>query len=582
MTAFVLIRGPNRIEIAQTIQAHLTALGVPLELLGDDGPEALFFAKGSNDPCTAHLKTQYGDILRTGMFCYRGKTSRSGLQAFYRDFDPVKPTLDDTLGQFCIVLRKNDQTALLCDALGVCKIYHNDDYTILSNLFIAVVAGISSPEINIQGAYEYAWNGVSFGRKSFLRNVHSLPVGKVTVFAKDKPVEFRDLPALDLREDAARTGSVDDLVEVHLDRLRALIRSYLGSFGDRINLSLSGGYDSRLLLALLLDAGVKPRLFTYGKETDRDCQIARQIAESEGLAFEWIDKSQQPPIPVDTYAAHVEASYGVFDGWKVTGLFDSGADAPDRAARVRDGWIKVNGSLGEIYRNFFYLPDRTYSARDVVWSFFARYAPEWCTSLFDAEAYESSLAEEITEALGITSGRLTRSEVELVYPLVRGRYWTAREVPINQSFGPCFFPFLEPAVIKDTCDIPIALKNYGFFEGHLVRRLNPSIAACPSIYGHSLAVDPPRFYRLRAQLTYRRPPFLRRRSYRLQHMGEKPRPYYLQDPYLAATINPQFPHMRHLFRVESVRDSEVLNRIATMEYTCQRLTSHQPPTAGLL
>ena len=55
--------------------------------------------------------------------------------------------------------------------------------------------------------------------------------------------------------------------------------------------------------------------------------------------------------------------------------------------------MKVNGSAGEIYRNFFYLRDRRFRVRELVWAFFARYDPKACTRAFDSEEYERAIRE---------------------------------------------------------------------------------------------------------------------------------------------------------------------------------------------
>lgn len=167
--------------------------------------------------------------------------------------------------------------------------------------------------------------------------------------------------------------------------------------------------------------------------------------------------------------------------------------------------------------------------------------------------------------------KLSRAEVELLYPLVRGRYWTARDVPINQDFGHCVFPFIEPELIKGTSDIPIALKSYGVFEGRMINYLSPSLAAYPSNYGFSFDIDPPTSYRIKAQTTYRRPPRIRRYTHRLKQLRRQQRPYFLQDNYIASVIDADFPHMRRYFKIDKINDVDILNRVVTMEYVCHRL-----------
>ena len=201
------------------------------------------------------------------------------------------------------------------------------------------------------------------GETTFFREIRTLPPGYVTALAPREGDVRSPLPPLALNEDDPAPPDLEAATTRHLARLRRLTASYRRAFGGQVNLLFSGGYDSRLLLGLLLEAGVRPRITVYGAGADPDCRIARQVAEGEGLSFNHVDKSKVAPIPREDQRDHLLRNYAAFDGWKLTGLFDSGADITDRAAQVADGSVKMNGSLGEIYRNFFYLPERRFSAR---------------------------------------------------------------------------------------------------------------------------------------------------------------------------------------------------------------------------
>src|SRR3546814_10103449 len=132
------------------------------------------------------------------------------------------------------------------------------------------------------------------------------------------------------------------------------------------------------------------------------------------------------------------------------------------------------------------------------------------TERFDAADYENAVARAIMRAIGAEGARLTRRQVELAYPLFRGRYWTAREVPLNQGFGVYLTPFMEPAVIKGTPDWKIAWKSPGLIEAAMIARLAPRLAAYPSVYGPPLERAPTLSERVRAEARYRRPLWLRR------------------------------------------------------------------------
>ena len=81
----------------------------------------------------------------------------------------------------------------------------------------------------------------------------------------------------------------------------ALLDRYFGalarSFGDRVRCALSGGYDSRLILAYLRRHGMKPSVYVYGGGLERDVLVAQEIARGEGFSLDVIDKDDRSMIP---------------------------------------------------------------------------------------------------------------------------------------------------------------------------------------------------------------------------------------------------------------------------------------------
>src|SRR3546814_14345720 len=103
---------------------------------------------------------------------------------------------------------------------------------------------------------------------------------------------------------------------------------------DLIDSALSGGYDSRLLLALARDAKLVPRLHVYGRATDPDVVCAQAIARAEGFSLHHVDKSLVPPPDPARYADIVRANYPAFDGCPTDGIFDHVTDQDARRNRV--------------------------------------------------------------------------------------------------------------------------------------------------------------------------------------------------------------------------------------------------------
>jgi asparagine synthase (glutamine-hydrolysing) len=572
MADFLICRGGEAAARAARMRARLEKAGLSFAPLAEEPAASLLWRPDGEGGQDAFWQADDDNwILRSGLFSHRGRAGAPALQSFLADFDPAAPDHSATRGQFTLLLRKAGQLYLLGDALGCNKIYHDGNYRLISNLFVAVAEGLEAPSIDVQGCYEYVWNGAPSGTRSFFQELRTVPAAHILALPDGAPPRLEPLRALDLDEDSACPGeSMADAAARQCGRLQQLTDDYRQAFGAQVNLLFSGGYDSRLLLALLLAAGMRPRLTVYGRPGDPDLEIARSVAQAEALDFNPVDKSQVATPAPEAFRDTLLADYAAFDGWRVTGLLDSGADRLDRQAQVADGSAKMNGSLGEIHRNFFYLPDRPFTARHVVRSFYARYDPRAMTATFDAAAYESSLANAIMVNVGTKTPRLSRRQVELAYPLFRGRYWTAREVPLNQAFGTYLTPFMEPAAIKGTPDWEIGWKSHGRIEAAMIARLSSRLAGYPSVYGRPFDRPPSTRERLRSLITYHRPIALRRLSYRLQQRRTRPFPDFLSPVHLASVMEPGFPYMRALFRPERVVDEDAFNRIATLEFLAQR------------
>mgnify|MGYP006951082563 CR=1 FL=1 len=62
-----------------------------------------------------------------------------------------------------------------------------------------------------------------------------------------------------------------------------------------------------------------------------------------------------------------------FDALPRDGIYDLGADRRTRLQQAADGSIALDGGGGEIFRNFFHLPDHAFTARDIVRTFYRRF-----------------------------------------------------------------------------------------------------------------------------------------------------------------------------------------------------------------
>lgn len=567
MSVFILTRPGFSPERRQKIIARVTGAGFgeAASVAGDYGELTLFHPLLG---ATHIVRDDNGDYaFCVGLFVYKGATGEAALKQLLATFAPDAPPWRETLGIYACGVCKGGTLHIFNDALGAHKIYVDADDRIVTSAFMVAVHAVNRPQVDVAGCYQYAWNGATFGERTFIREIRTTRFN--TLLSIGDAVKVVRFPSPYWAGEDVAADSIDGIAAQMVDRLRENFRTYADVFGDRVNTSLSGGYDSRLILALLLDAGVRPSIFTYGETTDRDVSVARNICDVMDLPLDISVNRPPAGAPMPNFDEQVVArNFAIIDNGGFIGSFGHEMGIENRIKRARDAPI-TNGSLGEIFRLFYYLPNRRFAKREIVDGFNYRLDPAACTEAFSPRDYCESIEGAMAAAIGSDDDPLERWQVEMVYPLFRGRYWTAQDAVTNQRFGPAVYPYLDLNVVAPTYRLPIAYKSAGRLEANMITLLNPKLASIESDYGFAFDREPTWKYLISYAMSKYRPIGLRRLSYRIQHRSKPAFPTYLTENYLRKVMDDTFPYLSDYFSVGRINDPLAFNRVATMEYILQ-------------
>lgn len=573
MGGFVLLHtqpGEDRSAAQAAALRPFAGMGIsrPRLLCADSYILAMFPKRQQSEPTFEQFAN--GDFVFTcGTLIYDDKVGRAAAIAFHRDYHGPPGPRERAFGHYVIVLRKGGATELVQDGFGGFHVYCDAVGRTASSSFLAVASTLDRVTLGKQGAVEYVFNGVVSGDATLFDEISLLPVN-ASLAVRPRGLELRRHP---LR---ISTAPAVESFEASISRSLALLDrcfdAVAASFGDSVSCALSGGYDSRLILALLRRHGVRPRVYVYGPRGDKDVAIARAIAEGECFALDVVDKDDQPVLSPAEFARVAHENFLDLDGYGWGGIFSNGAERAQRARRVADNAIALNGGGGEIWRNFFYLLDRSYRPRQLLWSFYSQFDPRICTSAFDEEAYFCGLEDKLAVLVGDLRRLLPRPLVEWLYHNFRCRAWDGRINVINNTYGYAALPFLERPLTEHASAIPIGWKNHGAYEAELIRRADRRLAEYPSGYGHDFSGAPPLTRRFADYGTYLRPPWLRRFAYRVKHRapGITEWPDYLSKEYRDAALPHGVQQVNALFQLDQVSDPAQLARILSLEYLiCQ-------------
>lgn len=477
-------------------------------------------------------------------------------------------------GNFALFLDTGEHTWLFNDALGFVRIHVSADGCFFSTSWLAVCAYLQRVELDAASAIEYVLLGAAHSRNSVARGVDVLPLGQAQDLKHRRPWQrFPD----GFDSSAPGFGSLDSAVEAITGHLRTVSTEVASAFPGRVNTALSGGFDSRLIVAGLLAAGLKPQLFVYGDPGSADAAIARTVAAARGLSLDSIDKREiNRGLPVPDMDA-LEQSALFFDGLPSDGIDDPGADRRTRLQQTADGRIALNGGGGEIFRNFFHLPDRSFTARDIVRTFYRGFSRDVFRDPGGLASYEARLVASIGDIAGMPGAddkRLTREQVELLYPLFRCHYWMGVNNSVAVRHGYYATPLVDLASVRLALRVPLSWKNAGTLQSRLIAALDGDIAAQPSAYGFNFGVGPDWKARLSEWMTCARPVRLRPLINATRRRVGRAR----VDPELLHRYRKLMPgewQMDSLLDLAQLNDAAALGRAVAIEVVFRRLL--QPP-----
>lgn len=573
MSGFFLVRddaGAAAALAEARDQFARSGFGAPAEVLLP-GWRLLHFPYIVGGPETL-LSDGDGTVAVAGTLTLDGRMGRAALEALREMTLLPAPDWSRIGGHFAAVVQSGGRTLLLTDFFAAYQVFRDAEARVFSTSLLAAARALPRVRFDAQGVYEFAFNVVPVGDDTVFADIKTVGPDTIVELGRDGATLHAVVKPLPVTQDLPFA----ERIERARAPLEAIVSAHVGAFGSNVHCPLSGGLDSRLVVAALHAAGSRPNLYVYGPKDSEDVRIAQAIGSAEGWPVEWVDK-QAAPLAPDAFADAVQLNFHENDGLPNYGnIFDNRGNAAARDARHAGGALAASGGCGEIYRDFFYLPNRRFTAKAVAGTFFGRFDRRDTTAEFAPGRFLNAIRDKILTALDHDDRPLPRGRIEEIYPRIRCRALFGREISIESRYGAYLMPFLDHQVVAEAMTLPMELKRAGLFEAALLNAIDPKLASHMSAYGHSFAEPPSKAHRREELSTRLRPAWLRAKTYairrRLGPMGDE-HGGLLGDEYLGRVIDLEFPAMRRFFEMERVADSGLYRRIACLEYLAGKLGS---------
>ncbi len=193
-------------------------------------------------------------------------------------------------GSFNIIVYNSKQSKLwiVNDIFGFYPLcyHHANKYSIFSSKLSAILASkmIARPEFDYTSYAEHLLFNYIISDNSFIKDILCLPAAHKVVISKDlfKSNQYHSYIGL---LDSSALGKKDSF-ELFNSSFEKACDRMMSNVGSEVNMSLTGGWDSRLVLSYLIEKHKdRLKLYSFGAKHAPDITVPQEISASELLHY---------------------------------------------------------------------------------------------------------------------------------------------------------------------------------------------------------------------------------------------------------------------------------------------------------
>lgn len=285
-------------------------------------------------------------------------------------------------------------------------------------------------------------------------------------------------------------------MDFQLEVLRMLFKKIAVQAGAHgVSMGLSGGYDSRLMFLLALEAKIPIHPFTFVSSNHaKEYEIADKLAAQAGISLHKVAVSPMSDLDDIALKTNINDAITYYDGRtnESMGTFGDCHTARIQRECIGSAALNLNGLGGELFRNRERLPFYSFSFKD--WLSLYVIGPA-NGGIFISESAFHSFADRLAckygELLGI--GKLMQFDKYLArrwYREIWLPYFAGARLSAENRVGVSLMPFADGRVSAAAFAATPFIGSYGEFESAMLQSIDKKIAAMPSSYGAGFGPSP--------------------------------------------------------------------------------------------
>ena len=336
-----------------------------------------------------------------------------------------------------------------------------------------LLASLEAFKLDWVGCQEFLHTGIIYEDRTCYQEVRKLgPAGVFRFAGNDLKTSQRYWHAANLKPETLRGRSaVDALWERVTSTAKSIHRLYAKPVCD-----LTGGYDSRALVAAFLGAGVYCATAVSGSPEDADVTISRALAEKLSLRHLYTERAQNISIDqVQDSLALTDGEYDLVDYVSIRAVHRSLSEQFE---------ISINGSFGEVARGYWWellfpligareqLDARKVSLR--------RYAAQSGDASIIPPGERLDLVDHFAGVIKRTNAGLfnypNTFQMDHAYLMMRMQRWQGRIASSTNQIWPCLSPFMFRSVLETMLQTQSLLRWRSLLIRKMLRKFSPGMA----------------------------------------------------------------------------------------------------------
>jgi asparagine synthase (glutamine-hydrolysing) len=388
-------------------------------------------------------------------------------------------------GFFVIVYcdSRTHEVFVITDVMGSrhCFIRTVGEVTALSTSSL-LLASLGGTTLDALGCEEFLRAGVIYEDRTLFREVKKLAPATIYRFASGKLAGAQAYWQMaDLNPEALDgERAIRQLSEKLVSAVKRIAEVY-----GRPVCDLTGGYDSRSVVAAFLSAGIPFETTVTGAESDADVVISKGLSKLIGARNWHFEPSGEVSIEHLKYALRLtDGECDLVEYARIHSLH--------RELSESFG-VSVNGSYGEIARGYWWseLLFPKIGKRGQL-DLYKLAAKRYATDLCSPQLFPPGLGLDMVEHFAVMISRLNKGLIEWpntaqmdhAYLMLRMQRWQGRLASSTDQIWPCVSPFIFRSVLDTALQTSARARKNSRLIRSLLEHLQPRLAEYPLERGH--------------------------------------------------------------------------------------------------